>query len=44
MKKNNCLTGPKYCPDCGAELESYSKKCSICSKDFSNKGKKKRNK
>ncbi|MFW9771490.1 MAG: hypothetical protein ACFFFB_05175 [Candidatus Heimdallarchaeota archaeon] len=30
--KDNCLTGPKYCPECGKELESYTTKCKFCGK------------
>ncbi|MBD3197748.1 MAG: zinc-ribbon domain-containing protein [Candidatus Lokiarchaeota archaeon] len=34
MSRDNCLAGPKYCPNCGKELESYSKKCPKCGYEF----------
>ncbi|UCD02541.1 MAG: zinc-ribbon domain-containing protein [Promethearchaeota archaeon] len=27
---DNCLSGPKYCPECGKELEVYDTKCKYC--------------
>ncbi|MEJ2279938.1 MAG: zinc ribbon domain-containing protein [Candidatus Lokiarchaeota archaeon] len=30
MTKNNCLSGPKYCPNCGKELSPIAKICKFC--------------
>lgn len=32
--KDNCLGGPKYCPECGKELESYASQCKFCGKSL----------
>jgi hypothetical protein len=34
MPKNNCLSGPKYCPNCGEELLSSVKMCKYCGIDL----------
>lgn len=28
--RNNCLSGPKYCPRCGKELDTYDISCKFC--------------
>ena len=35
--KDSCISGPKYCPECGKELESYANRCKYCDKEFGNK-------
>lgn len=30
MRSNDCVTGPKYCPKCSAELDSRAKICKFC--------------
>ena len=30
MSSNDCVTGPKYCPKCNAELDSRAKICKFC--------------
>lgn len=35
--KDNCLSGPKYCPECGKELESFTNRCKNCNIEFGNK-------
>ncbi len=27
---DNCLSGPKYCPECGRELDTYDIICKFC--------------
>ncbi len=29
MRSNDCVTGPKYCPKCSAELDSRAKICKL---------------
>ncbi len=39
--KDSCLSGPKYFPECGKELESYAIRCKYCDIEFGNKNQKK---
>lgn len=36
MRSHNCVTGPKYCPNCGAELDSRAKICKFCDMNLEN--------
>ena len=37
MRSNDCTTGPKYCPHCGAELDSRVEICNFCDYNLENK-------
>ncbi|MFX0024528.1 MAG: hypothetical protein ACFE9S_19595 [Candidatus Hermodarchaeota archaeon] len=28
--RDNCISGPKYCPNCGKELDTYETSCKYC--------------
>ncbi len=40
--KDSYLSGPKYCPECGKELESYANRCKYCDIEFGNRNQRKR--
>jgi hypothetical protein len=43
--RDNCLSGPKYCPKCGEELDTYEKRCKFCKtnlKQFTNNNERKK--
>ena len=37
MRSNNCISGPKYCPKCSAELDTRAKVCKFCNFNLENK-------
>ncbi len=41
MTSKECVTGPKYCPKCRAELDSRAKICNFCDFNLANNSNKK---
>jgi len=42
MRSYDCVSGPKYCPKCTAELNSRAKICKFCNFNLENNPNRKR--